>query len=110
MAQFHLNSWDVREVREWGSAVVLRHDNYPSSIAPGYFASDGKWVKPHQLSAGAVSEHQNFRKTCRAFARVYGWCAAIYCDDTAIEFVRLESGRVKEMARQAATITWTQAA
>jgi len=103
----HLNNFDCREVRDWTCAVVLKHDVIPAHVRPAYIApSAARVIRAAHLPATALVEHQNWRKTCRAFARVYGHCVAVWADDTATEFVLLDSGRVKECARVPAQITW----
>ncbi len=105
-AAYRINSFDVREVRDWGNAAVLRHDAIPAGPRAGYFTPKGSWVKPSWLPAYAIRECQDWRKTCRAFARVYGFAVAVYCDDTAITFALTHSGKVKESKRHDAKIAW----
>lgn len=107
MQELQINGFDVRQVTDWGRAVVLEHDVVPAGVRPGYFTSKGKYVKPSSYPAFAVVRHQEFRMTCRAFARVYGFCAAVYCDDTVITFALNDrTGRVRESRRVPAKINW----
>jgi hypothetical protein len=110
MDQHTINGFDVREVRDWGGAIVLQHETIPAHEAAGYWTSKGKYVKPHWVPAVGFRSCQNWEKTCRAFARVYGFCVAVYCDDTVITFALCDNGRVKMSKREPAKIIWSKAA
>jgi len=102
--------FDVREVRDWGTAVVKFCEQVPAGVRPGYWTSKGTWVKSAHFAAYSVRECQDWQKTCRAFARIYGFCVAVYCDDTVVTFALTHSGRVKQSKRTTAKIDWCIAA
>ena len=105
---YHLDGGTVREVRDWGRACVIRRETVPGHEMPGYFTAKGKWIGARWIDAYDVCQNQDWRKTCRAYARVHGAAVAVYCDDTAIVFDRTDSGRVRESKRHDCIITWSE--